>query len=203
MIELLISQITGIIFSIGHFGIFVLMAAESTVFPLPSELIMPFAGFLVALNKMDALTVIIAATIGSLCGSLISYWIGYHFGIKVVRKFGKYLLLDEEHLKKAEKWFKKFGGRTIFISRFIPGVRHVISIPAGIGKMNLFKFSILTVLGAGIWNTFLMYLGFMLEKNYNIIYEYTSYIDLIILFIIIVLIIYYISRIIQARKNKK
>jgi membrane protein DedA with SNARE-associated domain len=203
MIEILIDKITGIILGISHLGVFILMLLESTMAPLPSELVMPFAGFLVALNKMDALSVIAAATLGSLCGSLISYWLGRHFGIKIVNKFGKYLLLEEEHLKKAEKWFKRRGGITVFISRFVPGVRHVISIPAGVGKMNLLKFSVLTVIGAGIWNTFLMYLGFMLERNYNLVYEYTSYIDMILLFIVSVLVIYYISRIIKSRNNAK
>jgi membrane protein DedA with SNARE-associated domain len=203
MIEILIEQITGIISQIGHLGVFLLMLLESTMAPLPSELVMPFAGFLVALNKMDLLTVLIVATLGSLVGSLISYWIGYHFGIRFTRKFGKFFLLNEEHLKKAEKWFKRLGGRTIFFSRFVPGVRHVISIPAGVGKMNIFKFAALTVLGAGIWNTFLTWLGFVLQKNYVLVYEYTHYIDLVIVFIVAVLLIYYINKIIEARKNKK
>jgi membrane protein DedA with SNARE-associated domain len=202
MIEILISQITGIISAVSYAGVFLLMLLESTMFPLPSELIMPFAGFLVALNKMDVLTLIIAATLGSLAGSLFSYWLGRHFGHRIVRRFGKYLLLDNEHLKKAEKWFKNYGGRTVFISRFIPGIRHVISIPAGIGKMNIFKFSLLTVIGAGIWNTFLAWLGFILERNYNIVYKYTSYIDMLIVFIVCVLVIYYIYKIIDSRKAK-
>jgi membrane protein DedA with SNARE-associated domain len=191
MIELIVDKITGIISLISYFGIFILMALESTAFPLPSELVMPFAGFLVAEGKMSFVAVILTSTLGSLAGSLLSYYIGYYGSYKFVKKFGKYFLLNREHLKKAEKWFSKHGKRTVFFSRFVPGVRHVISIPAGIGKMKLAKFSLFTILGAGIWNTVLLTAGFILEKNWKIVYSYSKYIDIILIFLVIAAIVYY------------
>jgi len=201
MIELLVDKVTGIISLIGYLGIFLLMALESTAFPLPSELVMPFAGFLVAKGGMSFVVVIVVSTLGSLLGSLVSYYIGYYGGHRFVKRFGKYFLLDAEHLRKAEKWFLKRGKKTIFFSRFVPGVRHVISIPAGIGKMKIAKFSVFTFLGAGIWNTILLLIGFILEKNWKIVYNYSRYIDMILVFLVVILIIYYVYYLIN-RKSK-
>lgn len=202
MIESLIGAITAFISTIGYPGIFFLMFLESTLVPLPSELVMPFAGFLVALGKMSLLQTIIAAMLGTLSGSLFGYWLGYRFSSKIVKKFGKYLLMHEGHLNQAQKWFKRHGNKTIFFSRFVPGVRHVISVPAGAGKMNLLKFSVFTLLGAGIWNSFLLWLGYTLEKNWEIVYHYTGIIDLFVYFIVIALIAYYAYNILKARKIK-
>jgi len=202
MIEILVDKITGLISTIGYPGIFFLMFLESTLVPLPAELVMPFAGFLVALGKMSLLQAIIAAMLGTLSGSLFGYWLGYRFSSKIVKKFGKYLLMHEGHLNQAQKWFKRHGNKTIFFSRFVPGVRHVISIPAGAGKMNLLKFSIFTLLGAGIWNSFLLYLGYTLQKNWEIVYQYTEIVDLFVYFIVIALITYYVYNILKARKIK-
>ena len=163
---------------LGYPGIFILMAMESMIFPIPSELVMPFAGFLAFEGKFSFLFVVIASSLGSLFGSLISYYIGAYGGDRFVRKFGKYFLLDISDLEKTEKWFDKRGGKTIFISRFIPVVRHLISIPAGIGKMDIKKFCLYTLLGATIWNTFLAYLGFLVGQNWNIISGYMEYISI-------------------------
>ena len=134
-----------IISFLGYGGVFFLMILESMVFPIPSELIMPFAGFLIARGEMNFPLVIIFSTLGSLVGSLISYYIGKYGGNKVVLRFGKYMFLDETDLMKTEKWFSEKGEKTVFISRFIPVVRHLISIPAGIGKMDLKKFCFYTI----------------------------------------------------------
>jgi len=195
--EFLVNSITTFISAVSYIGIFILMLLESTLIPLPSELVMPFAGFLVALGKMNLWLVIIFSTLGSLAGSLIGYWIGRKYSKSFIKKFGKYLLIEVEHLKKAEKWFKKYGNKTIFFSRFIPGVRHVISVPAGTAKMSLKKFSILTLIGAGIWNSFLLWLGYVLEKNWQIVYSYTKIIDMLVIAIIFLLIIYYAYKIMQ------
>jgi membrane protein DedA with SNARE-associated domain len=197
--ELIVNYVTAFISAVSYAGLFVLMFLESTMIPLPSELVMPFAGFLVALEQMNLWAVIIFATLGSLAGSLFGYWLGRRYSHGFVRKFGKYLLLEKEHLAKAQKYFKSHGNKTIFISRFIPGIRHVISIPAGVGKMNLKKFSVLTILGAGIWNTFLLYLGYILQKNWQIVYKYSGYVDMIIIVIIFLLLVYYVSKIIEKK----
>ena len=170
------------------------MAMESMIFPIPSELVMPFAGFLAFEGKFSFLFVVIASSLGSLFGSLISYYIGAYGGDRFVRKFGKYFLLDISDLEKTEKWFDKRGGKTIFISRFIPVVRHLISIPAGIGKMDIKKFCLYTLLGATIWNTFLAYLGFLVGQNWNIISGYMEYISIPIAIIIVLAGIFMVYR---------
>jgi len=134
MLEALIEVITGIILKIGYLGILILMALESMIAPIPSELVMPFIGFLVAANKLSIALAILFSSLGTLMGSLISYYMGRSYGDKLIRKFGKYLLLEEAHLQWTEDFFRKNGEKTIFIGRFIPIVRHVISIPAGMGK---------------------------------------------------------------------
>ncbi|MEM4267095.1 MAG: DedA family protein, partial [Candidatus Nanoarchaeia archaeon] len=159
MIDWLVNTITSIISSIGYVGIAILMALESMVTPVPSEIVMPFVGYLIAQGKFTFLTAAIVSAVGCLVGGLISYYIGYYGGRTLVRRVGKYLLLDESHLTWTENWFKKHGEKTIFFSRFIPAVRHVISIPAGTGKMNLAKFSIYTFAGSLIWNSILIYAG--------------------------------------------
>ena len=198
--ELIVNYVTAFISAVSYVGIFVLMFLESTLVPLPSELVMPFAGFLVASSAMNLWLAITASILGSLAGSLFGYWLGHRFSGKLIVKFGKYFLLNEEHLAKAQKYFKSHGNKTIFFSRFIPGIRHVISVPAGAGKMNLKKFSVLTVLGAGIWNTFLLYLGYILQKNWQTVYKYSGYVDMFIILIIFLLIVYWIFSI---RKRKK
>jgi membrane protein DedA with SNARE-associated domain len=200
--DLIAGQVTTFIAAVGYWGIFFLMALESTMIPLPSEVVMPFAGFLVASGSLSFFTVLFASTVGCLAGSLVSYYLGYRGGLPFVRKFGRFFLMDEKHLIGAEKWFAEKGEWTVFIGRFIPGVRHVISIPAGVGRMNIVSFSAFTLLGAGIWNSILIWTGYILEKNWQIVYRYTEYVDIVIVFIIFIAIVYYITRIIENRKKR-
>jgi membrane protein DedA with SNARE-associated domain len=165
---------------LGYFGVFFLMALESMIFPIPAELVMPFAGYLAGTGQFTMVLVFVASTLGSLAGSLISYYVGYYGGNKLVLRYGKYLFLDAEDLKKTEQWFKKRGEGTIFVGRLIPVVRHIISIPAGIGKMNLQKFVIYTCIGAAVWNMFLAYLGYVLGKNWALIRHYTEPLSIIV-----------------------
>ena len=170
------------------------MAFESMILPVPSELVMPFAGFLIVESKFTWLLTIIFSTLGTIIGSLISYYIGYYGGYPFINKFGKYFLLDNKTLAWTESWFKNRGGKTIFISRFIPVVRHLISIPAGMGRMNIKKFIFYTILGGAIWNSFLVYLGVMLKENWKLVHEYSNVIDIIIVILIIAFIIWFIYR---------
>lgn len=190
-----------IISAIGYPGVFILMALESMVFPIPSELVMPFAGFLIAQKKMSFLLVIVSSSLGSLFGSLLSYYIGKYGGNKVVFKFGKYLFLDVSDLEKTEKWFSKSGEKTVFISRFIPVVRHLISIPAGIGNMDFKRFCFYTVVGATMWNTFLAYLGFLLGQNWGLVKDYSEYISIPAVIIILVVGLYFVYRHIKNKKS--
>ncbi len=176
----------------GYLALTVLMAFESMILPIPSELVMPFAGFLIVENQFTWFLVIIFSTLGTILGSLISYYIGYYGGYPFINKFGKYFLLDNKTLIWTESWFRSKGGKTIFISRFIPVVRHLISIPAGMGKMNIKKFILYTILGGAIWNSFLVYLGVMLRENWQIVHDYSKLIDIVIIILLVMFIIWFI-----------
>ncbi|MFH1332327.1 MAG: DedA family protein [archaeon] len=195
MIQQLVDIITSVITAIGYPGIAILMALESMLTPVPSEAVMPFVGYLVAQGKFSFFTAAIVSAVGCLIGALISYYMGYYGGNILVKKVGKYLLLDEGHLKWTERWFNKYGEKTIFISRFIPIVRHFISIPAGIGKMNITKFSVYTFIGSLMWNSILMYAGLKLGENWQLIQKYSTKIDLVLIIIILAAVTYYAWRI--------
>jgi len=192
--EFLIEHITGLISSAGYTGIGILMALESMVAPVPSEAVMPFAGFLWYEGRFNFVLIAVASTIGSIIGSLISYYMGYYGGRPFVTRFGKYLLLRMHDLELTERFFQKHGEKTIFISRFIPVVRHLISIPAGVGRMNLVKFSIYTIIGAALWNSFLTWLGYTLGSNWEVIRKYSEIIDILIVILIIAAIIFLFYR---------
>ena len=183
MFESLFHLFTKIIETVGYFGIFVLMTLESMVAPVPSEGVMPFAGFLVTQGKFSMIAVIIASSIGSIVGSLISYYMGAYGGKPLVLKYGKYLLLDKHHLEITERFFEKYGEKTIFFCRFIPVVRHFISIPAGVGRMKLPKFCIYTLVGATMWNAFLAYTGVWLGERWELVHKCTKYLDILVVLV--------------------
>lgn len=166
-----------------------LMALESMIFPIPSEVVMPPLGMAVHQGQFPLWAAITATSIGSLVGSLISYYLGYFGGKPLVVKIGKFLLLNEHHLDLTTAWFKKWGSLTVFVSRFVPVVRHFISIPAGMAKMNILKFSLYTVIGATLWNSLLLYLGYIMEKNWESILTYRTPLDAAMVVLILIAII--------------
>ncbi len=176
-------------------GIFLLMVLESMVFPVPSEAVMPFAGFLIVDGQFTFTGVIIASTLGSIVGSLVSYAMGFYGGKPFIKRFGKFLLLDVHDLELTEKFFAKRGELTIFIARFVPVIRHLISIPAGLGKMKLGKFIIYTTLGAGLWNSFLAYVGFKLKENWSEVMKYSHVIDIVVVAVLGLAFLYYAYKI--------
>jgi membrane protein DedA with SNARE-associated domain len=155
---------------------------------------MPFAGFLVATHRFTMAGVIVASTVGSIVGSLISYWIGRYGGKPFVNKWGKYLLLDHRDLEITEGFFKKRGPITILICRFIPVVRHLISIPAGTARMNIFTFLVYTIIGAGIWNAFLAFCGLYLKQNWEVVMKYSHFVDIVVVVILVGGIVYYVAK---------
>jgi len=201
--EFLATYITAFIQQTGYITVFIWMVMESMVFPVPSEAIMPFAGFLVATKHFSLRWVIVVSTLGSIVGSLLSYAIGYYGGKPFIRKFWKYFLLDQEELESTEKFFKKRWSITILISRFIPVVRHLISLPAGMGKMNLTKFIIYTIIGAGLRNTFLTLVGKYLKENRELVMKYSGTVDIVVLVILIWLIVRFVYRQLRKRYIRK
>ncbi len=184
--------ITQTIASTGYLGVFFLMVLESAVMPVPSEIVMPFAGFLASSGGFNILYVVLAGTLGNLIGSLIAYFVGLYLGRGFVLKYGKYVLLKKEHLLLTERWFKKYGEKTVFFSRLLPVVRTVNALPAGIGRMNLNKFIIYTFVGSVPWNFALTYLGFILGKNWGLILKYSHILDIIVGLLLVSLIVWFI-----------
>lgn len=201
--EYLVPIIVAFIENIGYTGVFILMILESMIMPVPSEAVMPFAGMLISDGQFTMTGVIFFSTLGSIVGSLISYYLGYFGGRPLVERWGKYLLLNKHHLDVTEKYFIKHGEITIFIGRFIPVVRHLISIPAGTGKMNIWKFSIYTIIGAGLWNAFLAFVGKELGKNWTEVLKYSSTIDIVVVALLVLLIIYTFMKLYKTYKKNK
>ena len=167
--------------STGYFGAAFLMALESMILPVPSEAVMPFVGFLVADGKWELWAAIVATSAGSLAGSAISYAMGYYGGRPFVLKVGRYLLLNPHDLEWTEDFFsRREGTLTLFISRFIPVVRHLISVPAGTGKMKLFPFLMATLAGATMWNSFLLICGMYLRERWDLVLLYSHQVDIVI-----------------------
>jgi membrane protein DedA with SNARE-associated domain len=173
----------------GYFGAAVLMALESMIAPVPSEAVMPFVGMNVVNGKMALAPALIFTSLGSLVGSLISYYLGYFGGKPLVLKVGKYFFLNEHHLDLTVAFFHRRGSITVFLSRFIPVVRHLISVPAGIGKMPLLSFCVYTVVGATLWNGGLLWAGYVWQSNVDKITPYYKFLDIVVVAVGILLVI--------------
>lgn len=195
----LVTSLTDVISTLGYPGIFLFMTMESMVFPIPSEAVMPFAGVLISQGKMSVLPVLIASSLGSLLGSFLSYFIGQKGGQPFIHRYGKYFLLNNHDLEITEKFFRKHGDKTIFLSRFIPVIRHLISLPAGIGNMNKKKFLLFTFLGSTMWNMFLVWAGIYFGSLFTRIEEYKTFVDIAIVLCIVGALIYWFFK----RKHKK
>jgi membrane protein DedA with SNARE-associated domain len=170
----------------GYLGITVLMALESANIPIPSEIIMPFSGFIVSLGGFSFWLVVLVGSLGNLLGSILGYALGYFGGRPFVKKYGKYFLISNEELEKSERWFSKYGSATAFFGRMLPIVRTFISTPAGVAKMNFKKFCIFTFLGAIPWSIFLTFIGLKLGENWQSIEVYFKKFDFVIAIIILI-----------------
>jgi len=143
----------------GYLGVFIMMACESTALPIPAEVVIPPAAYWASQGKLSLWGVILAATAGSWFGSAASYWIAWKVGRPLFERYGKYVFLSPEKLVKADQWFETYGAGGIFVARLLPAIRHLISVPAGLFHMNFKKFSLMTILGAGIFCTALAWFG--------------------------------------------
>jgi membrane protein DedA with SNARE-associated domain len=188
--------------NLNYFTVALLMAIESTFLPLPSEVVIPFAAYKAAQGDLNVFVVVLFGTIGALSGSMINYTLAYYLGRPLVYKFaeskvGKLFLLSREKVEHAENYFIRNGKTSTFIGRLVPGVRHLISIPAGLAKMKLRDFLLFTFVGAGIWNIILAIIGFYLYEVREQIFPYIGH---ILLGVGAIFVIYLI---IKARKNSK
>ncbi|MBU1666788.1 DedA family protein [bacterium] len=170
----------------GYMGIFIMMFLESTFFPFPSEVAMIPAGYLAAKGEMNMVAAIVVGTGGSLMGALFNYFLARKYGRKGILRFGKYFFFTESKLEKMEAFFVNHGSFSTFVSRLIPGVRQLVSLPAGLSKMPIGKFSLHTTLGAGIWVIVLVLLGYFIGANEALIKEYLHQIVIVTLGLIAV-----------------
>ena len=188
--------------NLNYFTVALLMAIESTFLPLPSEIVIPFAAYKAGQGELNVFIVILTGTVGALTGSLINYTLAYYLGRPLVYKFagsklGKIFLLSKEKVIHAEEYFIRNGKTSTFVGRLVPGIRHLISIPAGLAKMNLRDFILFTFIGAGLWNIILAIIGYYLYAVREKIFPYLEY---ILYFMGAVFVVYLI---IKIRKNGK
>jgi membrane protein DedA with SNARE-associated domain len=169
----LITWLVTTIGALGYPGIFILMAMESSVVPIPSELVMPPAGYLAQQGLMNEVVAILCGTAGSLAGAYLNYTAAHYLGRPLLLKYGKYFWITEEKFGRVERFFRDHGEVSTFVGRLLPVVRHLISLPAGLAGMNHLKFAFYTLAGAGIWVTVLTYIGYFIGKNRELIARYS------------------------------
>jgi membrane protein DedA with SNARE-associated domain len=169
----LITWLVTTIGALGYPGLFLLMAMESSVIPVPSELIMPPAGYLAQQGQMNMAAAILCGTAGSLVGAYANYFAAHYLGRPLLLKYGKYVWITEEKFAKVETFFKDHGEVSTFIGRLLPVVRHLISLPAGLAGMNHWKFSLYTLAGAGLWVTVLTFIGYFIGAQRELIMQYS------------------------------
>ncbi|MFA6963172.1 MAG: DedA family protein [Patescibacteria group bacterium] len=203
IIDALAQAVINIIDVMGYSGVFLLMTVESCGIPMPSEVIMPFSGFLVAEGKMNFWAITFLGAFGNLVGSWLAYWIGHRGGRPLIEKYGKYILISKHDLNLADKWFTKYGDATVFFGRLLPVIRTYISFPAGIAKMNFKRFSIYTFLGALPWTALFAWLGVKMGANWEAIRTKLHNFDMAMLVIVILLIVLYVWRHLKLSRKSK
>ncbi len=205
MIESIISSISGFALNVirqsGYWGVFILSALESAAIPIPSEVVVPFSGFLAVTGRFNLWAVILVATFANLVGSIVLYWIGASGGRLLLEKYGRYVLIRKHDLELGDRWFQKYGVWAVFWGRMLPVVRTFISLPAGITRMNFKKFCLFTTMGALPWNAALAYVGYNAGVHWNVLHEYLRSFDIIIAGVILAGVLFYLSRKLKRRRE--
>jgi membrane protein DedA with SNARE-associated domain len=182
LVEGITNIIINFIESYGYFAVFIWMMLDNLNIPVvPSEVILLFSGYMAYLGKLNFLLIGIVGTLGGLVGSILSYYIGYYGGIPFIKRYGKYFLISDNDLKRAEKWFHKYGAFTVCFSRMVPLVRTFISIPAGIGKMKMRKFIVYTFLGSLTWSYLISYAGLLLGPEWGYVIDFIKPFEILLL----------------------
>jgi membrane protein DedA with SNARE-associated domain len=178
--------------NLGYWGVFIGMTIESACIPLPSEVIMPLAGYVAYEGKMSLIGITIVGALGNLLGSWIAYFVGLKGGRPFLEKYGKYVLISHRKLEMAHDWFDRYGHEAVLISRVLPVIRTFISLPAGIAEMDFKKFTLYTFLGSLPWCFALGYIGYVLGPNWNTIEKYFRYLDILVVIGVIFVVAYLI-----------
>lgn len=207
MLAQLSQFIIHLIQSAGYTGIFILMTLESALLPIPSEVTMPFAGFLVQQGHLNFWIVVLIGAVGNLVGSLLAYALGYFLEesviLSLIKKYGKFILVTEHEYLRAAKWFQKYGNPIAFLSRLLPVVRTFISLPAGLAEMKVWQFSLYTFLGAFIWSAILTWVGVYLGSKWESLHPIFQKFQLVIIVLIVLDILWYINHKLKIFKFKK
>ncbi|MEO8735129.1 MAG: DedA family protein [Edaphobacter sp.] len=202
-INFLLPYITGLIAAIHYPGVALLMAIESACIPLPSEIIMPFAGYVVYQGKLSLFWVATAGAIGCNIGSFVAYWVGAYGGRPMIERFGRYVLLSHHDLDRAEKFFAKHGPVTVLVGRLLPVVRTFIALPAGIARMSQVRFHLYTFIGSWPWCFALAYVGMKAGENWNdpnsLLKRVLHKADLAVLLLIVLAVIWFIRTHLKSR----
>lgn len=201
ILDVIFSFLIFIIQFLGYGGIFLLSLLESANIPIPSEIILPFSGFLAAKGVFAFWWVVAFGTLGNLTGSLVSYAGAYYFGRKPIEFLSRFFLVSMADLERAENWFKKYGNTSVLFARFVPVIRTFISFPAGMFKIKLSSFVALTLLGSFLWSWALTYFGFVLGENWQILEGYFRQFDYVILALLVLVNLWWIRRHIRQKKG--
>ncbi|HYC19319.1 MAG TPA: DedA family protein [Candidatus Bathyarchaeia archaeon] len=204
ILETLSNFVISVIEQLGYAGVFVAMGLESACIPLPSEVIMPFAGFVVWKGELTLIGVALAGTAGCLAGSLVAYSVGAYGGLPLLERYGKYVLIRKSELDRAHTWFGRYGEIAVFVGRVLPIVRTFISLPAGVARMDVKKFSLYTVLGSLPWCFGLAYVGILLGPHWSDLEALFRYLDIVVIAGIIGLVgylIYHRKRIVSLIRS--
>src|SRR5262249_25996255 len=167
ILEVLSALIVVTISTLGYGGVVLLMAIESACIPLPSEIIMPFSGYLVSKGELNLWLVGLAGAVGCVLGSMVAYWLGMYGGRPLIEKYGRYVLISHHDLNLADRWFARYGEMIVFTSRLLPVIRTFIAFPAGVAKMNMTRFIVYTFLGSLPWCLGLAYVGQVLGEQWD------------------------------------
>ena len=194
ILEILASFIISVISTMGLPGIVLLMAIESACIPLPSEVIMPFSGYLVFLGKYSLWSVGLAGAFGCVVGSIPAYYLGMYGGRPLIEKYGKYILISRHDLDMADRWFERYGEATVFFARLLPVIRTFIAFPAGVSRMEMKRFIIYTFAGSFPWCLGLAYIGMVLGEQWPTLREYFHKFDLLIGAVIVAAVVWYVRR---------
>ncbi len=203
MLQDFADAVTGLVRDLGYPGLFLLIVLESTMVPIPSMLVMPFAGFMAARGEFSLPVILVINSVGALVGSALSYWLGAAGGKPLLLKYGKYVFVRPADLEKTEEFFARHGRFTILVARFLPVVRHIISIPAGIARMPLVPFFTQTFIGATLWGGGLMIVGYELGSRWQDIAAKAKKVDLVIAVAIVLVILVIAVRFVMRRRRER
>lgn len=196
--------VASVIDSLGAFGVAVLVALESIIPPIPSEIVLAMAGYLSSQGRFNVVLIVLAATAGSLVGALVLYWLGAALGEERLKRWLDHIpLVDRDDLEQADRWFERHGRWAVLIGRVVPVVRSLVSIPAGANRMPLGEFVLLTTLGSGVWNALIVGLGFALGSQWQQVDRYSSWFNYAIFAVFAVMIVSWVAKKIRRRRARR